>query len=101
MEAVERFLKYGEKSGGELPRAQYLLSWILPIATLVSIVLALFQVISGFWPAAGIAAQLALSMLGYGQAMNVLEPLFPCITASALIRGSSANWSRRNLRVPI
>lgn len=100
MEAVERFLKYGERSGGELPRAQYLLSWILPIATLVSIVLALFQVISGFWPAAGIAAQLALSMLGYGQAMNVLEPLFSLHNSISAYQGLFHELERANFKSP-
>ena len=100
MEAVERFLKYGEKSGGELPRAQYLLSWILPIATLVSIVLALFQVISGFWPAAGIAAQLALSMLGYGQAMNVLEPLFSLHNSISAYQGLFSELEQAEFKSP-
>lgn len=76
MEAVERFLKYGERSGDELPRGQYWLSWLLPAATAVALVLAALQMVSGIWPAVLIVVQLGLSMLGYGQMMAVLEPLY-------------------------
>lgn len=76
MEAVEKFLKYGERSGDELPRWHYLLSWILPVVTLGGLILAALHVIPGFVPAVCIAAQIGISMLSYGQVMAVLEPLF-------------------------
>lgn len=100
MEAVERFLKYGEKSGGELPRAQYLLSWLLPIATFAGIILAMLDVISGFWPAAGIAIQLALSMLGHGQAMAILEPLFSLHNSISAYQGLFQELEQAHFQSP-
>lgn len=83
-ESIENFLKYGEHDSDSLPLWIKSAAYALPIATFAAIGLSVLGLISGIWAAVGICAQLALTMLYYGQATAVLEPLFSlrhCISA--------------------